>query len=72
MRVRRKVAKKWELENARRHLYVGKGMGANVAAWKQVAAAELAATMKSEVRVRTGLARPGEDLRQGPALGTCP
>ena len=39
MRVRRKVARKWELENARRYLYVGKGMGANLAAWKQVAAA---------------------------------
>ena len=30
-------------------LYAGKGKGANVAAWKQAIAAELAATMKTEV-----------------------
>ena len=46
MRTRRRQAKRWESRNARWYMYAGKGMGADVAAWKQAAAAELAATMK--------------------------
>ena len=47
MRARRSAARKWEEKNARPWLYAGKGMGANVAAWKQAIAAELAATMRT-------------------------
>ena len=49
MRARRNVARKWESRNTRPWLYAGKGMGANVAAWKQSFAAELAATMKTSI-----------------------
>ena len=45
MRARRAMAKKWESENSRWYMYAGKGMGADVAAWKQAARAELATTM---------------------------
>ena len=40
---------KWERANHRPYLYAGKGMGADVAAWKQAARAELVATMKDSV-----------------------
>lgn len=43
-RVRKHVATEWERANRHPFLYAGKGMGANVAAWKQAARAELAAT----------------------------
>ena len=43
MRARKGIASKWEQSNARPFLFVGKGTGADVAAWIQGAAAELAA-----------------------------
>ena len=46
MRAMRKAARRWEELNEREWLYAGKGKGANVAAWKQVLFADLAATMK--------------------------
>ena len=49
MRARRKLARRWEEQNTRTWLYAGKGKGANVAGWKQAAAAELAATMRTSV-----------------------
>ena len=45
MRVRRQVARDWELANSRAYLYAGVGKGANVAAWKQGARAELTACL---------------------------
>ena len=42
MRVRRDVAREWERLHERPYLYAGVGKGANVAAWKQAARAELA------------------------------
>ena len=45
MRSRRNVTKAWEANNSRWYCYAGKGMGADVAAWKQAAAAELSMTM---------------------------
>ena len=49
MRARRSAASKWEAAVHRPYLCAGEGMGADVAAWKQAARAELAATMKSSV-----------------------
>jgi hypothetical protein len=46
MRARRQASKRWEEENKRPYLYAGKGMGANVAAWKQAALAEHAASLR--------------------------
>ena len=48
-RVRRRLAKAWEAANPRAYLYAGKAKGANVAAWKQSAYAELAAAARTEV-----------------------
>ncbi len=45
MRIRRQVARDWELANPRPYLYAGVGKGANVAAWKQGARAELAQSL---------------------------
>ncbi len=42
MKMRRAVAEEWERCNARPYLYAGTGKGADVAAWKQAARAELA------------------------------
>ncbi len=42
MRLRRDVARHWERLHDRPYLYAGVGKGANVAAWKQAARAELA------------------------------
>ena len=42
MRVRRDVAKSWELKCDRPFLYAGSGRGSTVAAWKQAARAEIA------------------------------
>ncbi len=42
MRVRRAVAREWERMHGRDYLFAGVGKGANVAAWKQAARAELA------------------------------
>ena len=44
MRARKDLVAEWEAECHRAYLYAGKRKGANVAAWKQAAAAELAAT----------------------------
>ena len=49
MRATRKAARRWEELNQRPWLYAGKAKGANVAAWKQASAAELAATMRTSV-----------------------
>ena len=49
MRCRKGVAARWEGANSRPYPYAGKGMGADVAAWRQAAIAELAATMGIEV-----------------------
>ena len=49
MRARRGLAQAWERACARPYLYAGVGKGANVAAWKQAARAELAATMRHKV-----------------------
>ena len=49
MRVRKALATKWEQDNDRPYLYAGKRKGANVAAWKQAAAAEAAATAEPPV-----------------------
>ena len=43
-RARTHVTEEWERANHHPFLYAGKRMGANVAAWKQAARAELAAT----------------------------
>ena len=45
MRVRRKQAKAWEEKNSRPWLYAGRGMGAEVAGWKQAIEAEHAASL---------------------------
>ena len=45
MRIRREVATEWERLHDRPYLYAGVGRGANVAAWKQAARAELAAAV---------------------------
>lgn len=45
MRARRDVAQVWERRNARGYLYAGAAKGATVAAWKQAARAELAASI---------------------------
>lgn len=42
MRARREAVARWESAIHRPYLYAGKGMGADIAAWKQVARAELA------------------------------
>ena len=39
----------WERANHHPFLYAGKGMGADIAAWKQAARAELAATAQFRV-----------------------
>ena len=54
-RVRRRYAKRWEEKNSRCYLYAGKGKGANVAAWKQAFAAELAATAKGKTQYAQAL-----------------
>ena len=54
-RVRRRCARKWEEENARTWLYAGKAKGANVAAWKQAMAAEVAATTDNKVKYAQAL-----------------
>jgi hypothetical protein len=43
MRLRRPVAKKWEIACDRKYLYAGAGRGSTVAAWKQSARGEAAA-----------------------------
>ena len=45
MRTRKEVLVKWGMANHRPYLYAGKGMGAEIAAWKQAARVELPATM---------------------------
>ncbi len=45
MRLRREVAREWERIHDRSYLYAGVGKGADVAAWKQAARAELAHTL---------------------------
>ena len=42
MRIRRDVAKNWEVKCVRPYLYAGSGRGSTVAAWKQAARAEVA------------------------------
>lgn len=42
-RTRRAIASKWEAQNSRAYLYGGAGKGAEVAAWRQAARAEIAA-----------------------------
>lgn len=42
-RARRAIASKWEAQNSRGYLYGGAGTGAEVAAWRQAARAEMAA-----------------------------
>jgi len=46
MRLRRNEATTWEKENSRWYLFAGKGKRAEVAAWLQGAAAELADTAR--------------------------
>jgi hypothetical protein len=48
MRARRSIAKMWEKENSRPYPYAGEARGATVAAWKQAARAELAATLGTD------------------------
>ena len=48
-RARRQAILRWEVAVQRPYLYAGKGMGADVAAWKQAASAELAAAASSKV-----------------------
>jgi len=48
-RARKAVSMKWERENRHPFLYVDKGMGADIAAWKQAARAELATTAQFKV-----------------------
>ena len=43
-RPRKNVTEEWERANHHPFMYAGKGMGANVAAWKQAARAELVST----------------------------
>ena len=45
----REIAKRWEEKHPRPWLYVGKGMGANVAAFTPAAAAERAAALTPAV-----------------------
>ena len=45
-KIRRKVADQWEHDTQRAYLYAGAGRGADIAAWKQAARAEHAATVK--------------------------
>lgn len=45
MRARSAITQKWEKGNGRPYPYAGEANGANVAAWKQAARAELAATL---------------------------
>ena len=47
-RARRDVALQWEGMQSRKYLYAGEAKGTTVAAWKQVARAELAAALKVE------------------------
>ena len=49
MRARRHIIVEWERLNHRPYLYGGKGMGADIAVWKQAARAELAAASKNAV-----------------------
>ena len=49
MRARRQASLRWEANLRRSYLYVAKGMGADIAVWKQAARAELAATAKNMV-----------------------
>ena len=46
---------KWEAKHKRPWLYAGKGMGANVAAWIQAAAAERAAALRPSVEYAQAL-----------------
>ena len=55
MRTRREVAKGWEARHQPSWLYAGKGMGANVAAWIQAAAAERAAALRHAVEYAQAL-----------------
>ena len=55
MRARRSTTRRWEAANSRWWLYAGKGMGADVAAWKQAAAAEMAATMEEYAKYAQAL-----------------
>ena len=48
-RARKEVTTEWERLNQHPFLYAGKGMGADVAAWKQAARAELAAAATFKV-----------------------
>ena len=48
-RARKEVTTQWEELNHHPFLYAGKGMGADVAAWKQAARAELAATFQYRI-----------------------
>ena len=58
MRARRIVATTWERACEKSWIYVGVGKGADIAAWKQAARAELASTAKW----RTGYAQALLDL----------
>ena len=48
-RSRREAVARWESAVQRPFLYAGKGMGADIAAWKQAARAELAAAASYQV-----------------------
>ena len=48
-RASKEVSMLWERTNQHPFLYAGKGMGADIAAWKQAARAELAATAQFKV-----------------------
>ena len=48
-RARREAVSSWEAAVRRPYLYAGKGMGADIAAWKQAARAELVATASNVV-----------------------
>lgn len=49
MKARREDGVEWERQQARPYLFVGEHKGANIAAWKQPARAELAAATKHNV-----------------------
>lgn len=55
VRVRRGVLVEWEQEQHLSYPYAGSGMGLTVAAWKQSARAELAATVKVSVQYAQAL-----------------
>ena len=48
-RARKAISMQWEKENQHPFLYAGKGMGADIAAWKQAARADLATTAQFKV-----------------------